>query len=61
MIYDANQIQNQESVLCGNAIIINDESSKNFDGLSIIGPNIGKCGNIPFKTIRKENNHHKTI
>lgn len=61
MIYDADQIQNQESVMCGNAIIINDESNKNVDGLNIIGPNIEKCGNIPLKTIRKENNHHKTI
>lgn len=60
LVYDTNKIENQSLCVCGNAIVINNENNE-INGLSIIGPNIEKCGHIPFKTIKKENNHSKTI
>lgn len=63
MIYDINQIQDQELIFCNNAIILNNEANEsNYgrDRLYIIGENITKCGCGNLTSYQSENTNSRT-
>lgn len=59
LIYNIDDVENQQLMMCGNAIIINDESHVFWDSLSLIGPNIRMIGDGAVKSYQKENYHHQ--